>query len=175
MGDCRKGWKGHQFVRSVRVFWRADGGRSWNPLGEFSGNVDTTTIKTHLLNGYVGNGGIRCRFLRFVPVVCENGGALRVQIYGRSHNNKEVKKKQRRDHHRHQRTEQQQVNDGQNNEQIIVQYRLYHESSHKQQQDQQTMDVFNCYGRGYYWDDSIGAKRRRDLQTQVTNGLLEDN
>lgn len=161
----RKGWKGHQWVRSLRVFWRADGGRTWNLLGNFSGNIDTTTIKTHLLNGYVGNGGIRCRYLRFVPVTCENGGALRVQIYGRGMNKAVPLKRDQQRTLKH-------IGDGGQNEQT-VEYRLYHESSHKQR-DQQMMDVFTCgYGRGYY--DDVGSKRRRDLKTQATGGLEEDN
>mmetsp|Transcript_61517 Transcript_61517/g.181815 ORF Transcript_61517/g.181815 Transcript_61517/m.181815 type:complete len:512 (-) Transcript_61517:59-1594(-) len=68
-----------QWVRKLEVQWRADGGRQWNSLGTFAGSWDE---KSHPLHEY--QGGLSCRYLRFVPIDCENGGALRVGVYGTS-------------------------------------------------------------------------------------------
>ena len=58
--------------------WRANHGRQWISLGTFRGNSDSTTEQANVVD-------IRgCRYLRFIPISCENGGAMRIGIYGDS-------------------------------------------------------------------------------------------
>jgi len=71
-----------RWVKSYELCFRADGGRQWNSLGIFKGNHDTTTAIAHSLANYRG-GNFRCRYLRFIPIDCEKGGAMRIAIYGK--------------------------------------------------------------------------------------------
>jgi hypothetical protein len=93
-----------RWVRSYEVFWRADRGRSWNSLGMFAGNSDTTSEVAHTLTGFQG-GDFRCRYLRFVPTTggenCVNGGALRVQVYGHPTQTREQQQQQQQHQSRH--------------------------------------------------------------------------
>jgi len=74
-------WYEAQYVSRYELFWRADGGRAWHSLGVFRGNFDATTEVSHSFGGY--RGGLRARYLRLVPLDCQNGGAVRVGVYGR--------------------------------------------------------------------------------------------
>eukprot|EP00957_Ditylum_brightwellii_P008589 651377-Ditylum_brightwellii.AAC.1 len=67
-----------KWVQKYELFWRADRGRQWNTLGVFDANDDTTTEKIHMLTGFQGGEGLLCRYLRFLPIDCENGGAMRI-------------------------------------------------------------------------------------------------
>lgn len=81
-----------EWVKSYELFWRSGGGRTWNALGTFKGNKDATTEVAHLLTG-ISNQGIRCQYLRFVPLECEGGGAMRVGIYGEAPKDSNTNKK----------------------------------------------------------------------------------
>lgn len=71
-----------QYVTSYELLWRAEGGRGWHSLGTFRGNSDATSEVTHALTATKG-GGLHARYLRFVPLDgVNNGGALRVGVYG---------------------------------------------------------------------------------------------
>ena len=65
-----------QWVSRYMVEARADGGRSWVPLGAFKGNTNATDEVAHDL------GGLRARYVRITPLDVEGGGALRVGLYG---------------------------------------------------------------------------------------------
>ena len=65
-----------QWVSRYMVEARADGGRSWLPLGAFKGNTNATDEVAHDL------GGLRARYVRITPLDVEGGGALRVGLYG---------------------------------------------------------------------------------------------
>ena len=69
-----------QWVRRYEIMWRADGGRAWHSLGVFTGNNDAMTEVVHRCGDI--KGGLHARYLRFVPLECEGGGALRVGVYG---------------------------------------------------------------------------------------------
>jgi hypothetical protein len=69
------------WVARYELLWRADGGRAWNSLGEFRGNVDPTTEVAHYF-GDVQGGGLHARYLRVRPVECEGKGAMRLGVYG---------------------------------------------------------------------------------------------
>lgn len=70
-----------RWVRRFELQWRADGGRAWNSLGFFGGNGDATAERVHDLTKLPGQ-GLWCRHLRIIPSETENGGGLRVQVYG---------------------------------------------------------------------------------------------
>lgn len=69
------------WVARYELLWRADGGRAWNSLGEFRGNVDPTTEVAHYF-GDMHGGGLRARYLRVRPLECEGEGAMRLGVYG---------------------------------------------------------------------------------------------
>jgi hypothetical protein len=73
-----------RWVRSYELWWRPDGRRgSYRKLGVFKGNDDTTTERAHVLKIKESQtGDLCCRYLRFVPIDLENGGAMRIGIYG---------------------------------------------------------------------------------------------
>lgn len=70
-----------QWVSRYELLWRTDGGREWNSLGTFDGNVDATTEVAHVID-LAFKGGLVCRYLRLVPLESEGGGALRIGVYG---------------------------------------------------------------------------------------------
>jgi len=67
-----------RWVRSYELFGRSEGGREWTSFGIFRGNNDSTTEVAHAFPFP----GVVCRYLRFVPLECENGGAMRLAVYG---------------------------------------------------------------------------------------------
>lgn len=69
------------WVTRYELLWRSDGGRAWNSLGEFRGNVDPTTEVAHSFGDMQG-GGLRARYLRVRPLECEGKGAMRLGVYG---------------------------------------------------------------------------------------------
>jgi len=69
-----------RWVKKYELFWRGDSGRAWHSLGVLAGNTETTSEKTHDLAKVLP--GLVCRYLRVVPLEAENGGALRVQVFG---------------------------------------------------------------------------------------------
>merc|ERR1712150_369606 len=73
-----------RWVCSYELFWRPDYGRCWNTLGIFHGNDDSTSERAHKFPV----GELRCRYIRFVPKECRNGGAMRIGIYGYNTENK---------------------------------------------------------------------------------------
>jgi hypothetical protein len=83
MAVCDSRCKELRWIRSYKLYWRADQGRHWNSLGLFRANDDTTTEKA-LTFASIGAPAIACRFLRIIPVDCEKGGALRVGVYGKA-------------------------------------------------------------------------------------------
>jgi hypothetical protein len=70
-----------RWVRLHELWWRPDGGRNWNSLEVFKGYDYTITERAHLLKE-CQTGDFYCRFLRFVPIDLEYGGAVRIGIYG---------------------------------------------------------------------------------------------
>ena len=88
--DGFSGCAGHEpaWVRRYELLWRADGGRAWHSLGVFAGNADETTEVAHAFSTLKGagstraGGGLCARYLRFKPLDCEGGGAMRVGVYG---------------------------------------------------------------------------------------------
>jgi len=67
------------WVGRYELLWRTDGGRAWNSLGVLRGNTDATTEVAHSF----ATVKLRARYLRIVPLDPENGGAMRVGVYGR--------------------------------------------------------------------------------------------
>ena len=69
-----------QWVSRYELLWRAENGRKWHSLGIFRGNSDETTEVAHAFTTF--KGGLFARYLRVAPLECENGGAMRVGVYG---------------------------------------------------------------------------------------------
>ena len=69
-----------QWVSRYELLWRAENGRKWHSLGIFHGNSDETTEVAHAFTTF--KGGLTTRYLRVVPLDSENGGAMRVGVYG---------------------------------------------------------------------------------------------
>jgi len=83
-------WNGYHepsWVGRYELFWRADAGRNWHPLGVFRGNSDEMGEVVHSFTSMQG-GGLRARYLRVVPLETVGGGALRVGVYGSASSSK---------------------------------------------------------------------------------------
>ena len=76
----RDEWCQAQYVARYELLWRADGGRVWHSCGVFNGNTDSITEVSHSFA--IIHGGLRARYLRLVPLDWQNGGAVRVGVYG---------------------------------------------------------------------------------------------
>eukprot|EP00978_Attheya_sp_CCMP212_P013864 scaffold34938_cov53-Attheya_sp.AAC.6 len=140
-----------RWVQRYMMFWRADGGREWNNMGTFNGNDDTTTEKAHTLTDFQGD--FHCRYLRFVPIENENGGAMRIQVYGVPNQNM----KDRSNQGTNAQIEMDQTE--------VVEYKLCHPSDLKAPGIFER-DVF-CYG-SYHWRDIDNAQtKRRALKEQA--------
>jgi hypothetical protein len=139
-----------QWVKRYMFFWRADGGREWNKVGTFNGNDDTTTEKAYTLTDFQGD--FHCRYLRFVPIENENGGAMRIQVYGVPNHN--IKNKS------YQGTNAQIWMDTKE----VVEYKLCHPSDLKALGTFER-DVF-CYGSWRYYIGSTIKSKRCALKEQ---------
>ena len=79
-GRLGAGYHEPMYVRRYELFWRADGGRRWHPLGAFEGNSEEMSEVAHSFAAV--RGGLRARDLRVVPLETEGGGGFRVGVYG---------------------------------------------------------------------------------------------
>ena len=140
-----------RWVRSYELWWRADRGRNWNSLGVFRGNDDTTTERAHLLTGFQ-SGSLRCRYLRVVPLDCENGGALRLGIYGEVATSSHLSGI-RRDSRQGPEPD----------EDVLVEYKL-HEPSGQKASGTLQRDVFAWGSYDYYWRERRPTRGQRKVE-----------
>ena len=142
-----------RWVRSYELWWRADRGRTWNPLGVFKGNDDTTTERAHLLTGFQ-SGSLCCRYLRIVPIDCVNGGAMRFGVYGEDSRVQSLATRSTKSH----------VSDRVEDEDALVEYKLYEPSGMKASGTDQRDVLAPGYGK-CFWHD--GRPSRSKLKVEA--------
>eukprot|EP00419_Tripos_fusus_P050545 CAMPEP_0172828332 /NCGR_PEP_ID=MMETSP1075-20121228/20768_1 /TAXON_ID=2916 /ORGANISM="Ceratium fusus, Strain PA161109" /LENGTH=583 /DNA_ID=CAMNT_0013670313 /DNA_START=64 /DNA_END=1815 /DNA_ORIENTATION=- len=72
-----------QWVTHYELFARCNGGRAWETMGSFKGNVDMITEVAHDLRRICHNpDGLKCRYLRFLPQSFHGKAAMRIGVYG---------------------------------------------------------------------------------------------
>lgn len=153
---CRRESK-LRWVLSYELLWRSDRGKTWNSLGIFKGNDDTTTEKAHLLTGF----HLRCRYLRFVPMECENGGAMRVAVYGNPKESPNARESSKTKHSRPASTEDNAVDDD-----VTVEYRFHHPSDVVPERALHR-DACTWSGKDWYYPKNYQKRARQDLKKQA--------